>query len=108
MRKVRISWTPFAVGCLQTIKEYIISEFLSEKIADKFINKLISLVEILEHYPEAGMKEEFLEHLKQNSRYLVEGNYKIIYQYQDESIIITDVFHTKQNPIKIVKRNKRK
>jgi len=44
----------------------------------------------------------------QNSRYIIEGNYKIIYQFDDKYIFITDEFHSKQNPKKILKRNKKK
>jgi toxin ParE1/3/4 len=108
MKKIKLYWTPFALKCLDEIKEHIIQETYSEKIADKYINKLIDRVELLQNFPESGQQEELLKHLKQNSRYLVEGSYKIIYQYENTKIIITDVFHVKQNPVKIVKRSQRK
>jgi hypothetical protein len=63
-------------------------------------------VDQLQTQPESGQMEELLEHLNQNSRYLVEGNYKIIYQYSECVVIITDVFHVKQNPVKIKKRKR--
>jgi hypothetical protein len=63
-------------------------------------------VDQLQTQPESGQMEELLEHLNQNSRYLVEGNYKIIYQYSEGVVIITDVFHVKQNPVKIKKRKR--
>jgi len=93
---------------LDKIKDYIIKEAHSETIAIKYVNKLIDRVEQLQSFPDSGSEEDLLKHLKQNSRYLVEGNYKIIYQYQDDSVIVTDVFNVKQSPIKIIKRNKRK
>ena len=107
MKKVKIYWTPFALKSLDNIKEYIEQEAQSENIANKYVDKLVNRVEQLQDFPESGQKEELLKHLKQNSRYLVEGSYKIIYQYQDNKVIVTDVFHAKQNPIKISKRNKR-
>lgn len=66
----------------------------------------MSRVDQLQTQPESGQMEELLEHLNQNSRYLVEGNYKIIYQYSEGVVIITDVFHVKQNPVKIKKRKR--
>jgi len=108
MKKLKLYWTPFALKCLDEIKEYIIQETYSVKTADKYVNKLIDRVELLQNFPESGRQEELLKHLEQNSRYLVEGNYKIIYQYKDTKIIITDVFHVKQNPLKIIKRSRPK
>lgn len=64
-------------------------------------------VEYLTTKPEAGHIEYLLIEIGQNSRYIVEGNYKITYQYNDKQIIITDIFHTKQNPKYILKRNKK-
>ena len=107
MTSVKIYWTPFALKSLDEIKDYIEQETQSKTIAVKYIRKLIDRVEQLKNFKDLGVVEELLKRLKQNSRYLVEGNYKIIYQYQEGKIIITDIFHVKQNPAKIIKRNKR-
>lgn len=61
-------------------------------------------MEQLKDFPESVQQESLLRHLNQNSRYLVEGNYKIIYQFDGTNAIVIDVFHVKQNPSKIVKR----
>ncbi len=108
MKKTDIFWTPFALKALNEVADYIEKESKSKNIAYKYINKLINRVDQLEDFSESGVKEPLLEHLNTNSRFLVEGSYKIIYQYQNHQIIITDVFHVKQNPIKITKRNKKK
>lgn len=107
MRIIKIYWTPFALKSLDEIKVYLEKEIQSKTIATKYINKLIKVVEQLKQFPDSGPEEKLLKDLKQNSRYLVEGNYKIIYQYQDNKVIITDVFHVKQNPGKIIVRNKK-
>ena len=108
MKKVKIYWTTFALKCLSEIKDYLEQETYSEKIANRYINKLTDRVEMLERFPGSGRLEELLKNLDQNSRYLTEGSYKIIYQYRDNKVIVTDVFHVKQNPLKIIKRNKKK
>lgn len=108
MKKIKLYWTPFADASLKEIRAYIVKETYSEEIADRYINKLIDRVDQLKDFPNSGQEEELLKQIKQNSRYLVEGNYKIIYQYQDNTVIITDVFNARQYPAKIVKRNKHK
>jgi toxin ParE1/3/4 len=45
--------------------------------------------------------EENLADLKQGHRYIVEGNYKIIYRLIDNEIYITDIFDCRQNPTKM-------
>ncbi len=39
--------------------------------------------------------------MNEGHRYLVDGNYKIIYKKISEGILITDVFDTRQDPKKI-------
>lgn len=106
MTNVKIYWTPFALKSLDEIKAYIEEETQSSTIAVKYLRKLIDRVEQLKSFPDSGVEEALLKRIKQNSRYLVEGNYKIIYQYQEGKVIVTDIFHVKQNPVKIIKRNK--
>ncbi len=106
MKNVKIYWTPLALKSLDEIKVYIEQETESNTIAVKYLSKLIDRVEQLKNFPDSGAAEELLKRIKQNSRYLVEGNYKIIYQYQEGKVIVTDIFHVKQNPVKISKRNK--
>jgi plasmid stabilization system protein ParE len=106
LKNVKIYWTPFALQSLDHIEAYIEQATYSKRIASNYIKKLISRVEQLQTQPDSGQTEELLRHFNQNSRYLLEGNYKIIYQHNDNVVIITDVFHVKQNPAKITKRNK--
>ena len=55
----------------------------------------------LEQFPRIGTIEEQLSDLALGHRYLVEGNYKIIYRIDGENIYITDIFHTSQDPSKM-------
>lgn len=103
MKGHEIVWTEFAISCLDEIHAYI----LQESFSNKFVLKLIQRVDQVAILPLSGSIEPLLKHTKQNSRYLFEGNYKIIYQFDEKIVIVTDVFHTKQNPKKLVKRNKK-
>ena len=106
MSSIKIHWTPFALKCLDDIFEFISHESKSNISAKKLVFKVIESTEQLERFPQSGTIEPLLEETGQGSRYLVaDKNYKLIYQIVDKTIIITDVFHVKQNPAKIQKRN---
>jgi len=63
---------------------------------------------LLENFPEIGAveKSKMLESLK--IRYLIEGNYKILYQINDSRglIEILAVFDTRQDPSKMLSKEK--
>ena len=55
--------------------------------------------------PLSGQLEPNLIKLGEKHKYLVEGNYKIIYKRVKEGVLITDVFDTRQDPRKIQRRS---
>ncbi len=55
----------------------------------------------LKEFPKLGPIEETLKETGQEFRYLIEGNYKIIYLILDDYVLITDIFDTRQNPEKM-------
>jgi len=55
-----------------------------------------------------GQKGLFLEELSENYRYILSGNYKVIYRITNSEIIITDIFDTRQNPLHINKPSRKK
>jgi len=52
----------------------------------------------LKDFPLLGREEEILSSLGQGHRYVVEGQYKIIYRIIEDTIYITDIFDTRRNP----------
>lgn len=101
---MNIVWTDFAIENLKDIFDYY-SARANKKIAVKILKQILKSTKQLEDNPELGQIEFHLERLKQNHRYLVSGNYKVIYKVFENQIIIIDIFDTRQNPKKI-KRNK--
>jgi toxin ParE1/3/4 len=101
--KAVIKWTPFALRCLDEIHFYISQETGSFVPAEKFVNLLFDRVGQLSDFPQSGSVETILLSKGIECRYLIEGNYKIIYEHilNPSSIIILDIFHTSQNPDKI-------
>jgi plasmid stabilization system protein ParE len=97
---MRLVITEPAKRHLREIHDYY-KQFVSKKIADKIKHGIIEKLKSIQNNPQIGQKEEFLEHLKLNHRRMVEGNYKIIYRVDDETIFVTDIFDARQNPDKI-------
>jgi plasmid stabilization system protein ParE len=60
----------------------------------------------MERYPSLGTNEPLLRELKPGHKFIVTGNYKIIFYTDAGLIYITDIFDGRQNPSKIIKRNK--
>jgi toxin ParE1/3/4 len=56
---------------------------------------------LLKAHPQLGVVEEALTSLGLGHRFLVEGNYKIIYRVEGQHVLITDVFDTRQDPEKL-------
>ncbi len=95
-----IIWTNPAKKNLKQIFNYYKNK-VSKTLGDKIINSIFEKITILKTQ-NIGTKEELLEQLDQNHRYIIDGNYKIIYIILDNSIYITHVFDTRQNPTKII------
>jgi len=73
----------------------------SKRVARKLVKQIIDRTIQLEQNPKSGPKEPLLSDRKFEYRYLVEGNYKIIYWIEDNYIKIATVFDCRQNPIKM-------
>lgn len=97
---MKIIWSDFASETLKDIFQYH-KEIAGKKIAQKLNDKIFRSTKQLVKYPNSGQVEESLAELNEGHRYLVSVNYKIIYKKVNEGILITDIFDTRQNPIKI-------
>lgn len=97
----------FTIPAKQKLKEIYAyyEEAASKRIAESMTNDIVDAIEILIDHPHAGQKEELLADLNRGHPRIVEGNYKIIYRIQGDTIYITDIFDSRQNPIKM-KRTK--
>jgi len=101
----KIIWSKFAQFQLDLIFNYY-SEKVSVKLAKKIIFQIRDNVTELSKTPFIGKREELLTDRIQDYRYLVVTNYKIVYSVNEQTgiIKISDIFDTRQNPIKL-KRN---
>lgn len=103
---LEIFWTQLAEEKLHDIFQYYKYK-AGIKIAKKIITEIIDKNLILERNNKAGQIEELLINRKYEFRYLVSGNYKIIYYINKEinKIIVANVFDSWQNPSKLYETN---
>lgn len=97
---MKIIWTDFAVDTLKKIVEYH-KNVANHIVAAKIRKEIFSSTRQLLKSPESGQAELLLEDLKENYRYVLSGNYKVIYKVIEKEIVITDIFDTRQNPTKL-------
>ena len=97
---MKIIWTDFAIRNLKDIFDYY-STKANKKVAHKMRRQLLKSTKQLIDHPNSGQIEPNLIILNKNHRYLVSGNYKLIYRIVGSEIIINDVFDTRQNPSKM-------
>ncbi|WP_100616409.1 type II toxin-antitoxin system RelE/ParE family toxin [Confluentibacter citreus] len=103
--ELKLFWTDFSQKELEKIYEYY-REKAGFRIAKKLVNGIYNETLKLKRQPKIGQAEELLKNRKQEFRYLVYKNYKVIYWINNEEnrIEINDVFDTRQNPIKIERK----
>jgi toxin ParE1/3/4 len=98
--ELRVFWTETARLQLEDIFDFYSSRaglLTAKKIVKQIIDRTIQL----ENSPHSGTKEPMLSERKFEYRYLVQGNYKIIYRIEGNYIMIAVVFDTRQNPEKL-------
>lgn len=94
---MKLTFTQQALDSLQEALGFLANDVPVEKlieIRDAILSKAHKLVKNFR----MGQKEEYLDHLGQSHRRIIEGNFKIIYRVEDDTIFITDIFNTRQDP----------
>ncbi len=95
-----IFWTETARMQLQNIFNYHRNN-VSLKVAQNLRNQIYNRTNQLEMFPQSGPIEPLLYRRNIEYRYLVEGNYKIIYSIENQVVKIATVFDCRQNPTKM-------
>lgn len=97
---LKVFWTETARLQLEDIFDYYNSR-VGLQMAKKIVKQIIDRTIQLEKNPRSGQKEPYLDDRKFEYRYLVQGNYKIIYRIEGNYIRIAMVFDSRQNPEKL-------
>ncbi len=86
---------------LEVIYDFLVNQ--SPVAAQRITESLLARAKQLESFPESGAGQQLVNDRDKRYRYLVEGNYKIIYNYlpEVERVYIEIVFDTRYNPDKL-------
>lgn len=95
-----VEWSKQAASSLEEVFGYH-KKVAGLGVARKIVTKISRHTRILADNPYAGPREEVLKDLEVEFRYLVEGNYKILYYTRPEKIVVSLVFDCRQNPEKM-------
>ena len=98
---VEIIWSRIAEDQLRRAVQYIQVE-QGTFYANLVLHKVLESVEYLADFPKSGAVEPLLRHKKGEYRYVIAWSYKVIYRVSAKRIFIARVFHTSQNPSKLM------
>jgi len=76
---------------------------VSVELARKMRNSILTDVRYLQTGLISTAKESLLDDFEKDYRFLVSGNFKIIYFRESDKIVISLVFDARQNPEKLTK-----
>lgn len=94
----RIEWTENAKQDLKKIIEYLLEKW-SLEVAEKFIDKLDSILELLTISPYIGTESKKKKGVRQ---ILITRHNRLYYRVVDKIIILLDFFDTRQDPAKSI------
>ena len=97
---MKIFLTDFAKTQIKTIYSYH-KAVASIDVAKKIKSEIDIAILKLKDFPEAGQIEEYMAQFGKPYRRLVTSHYKIIYRIDGDIVFITDVFDSRQSPLKI-------
>ena len=93
----KVIWTEPAKLQLREITDYLRRE-AGANTANKIRSRIAARPRILAANPHAGQREETLADRDEGFRYLVEGNYKIVYYAAGEMVYVVTVFDCRRDP----------
>jgi len=98
MNRTVVIWSDQAWADLDRIFDFVARNSRIE--AEKQIFRIIDRGEQLAFNPLSGPVQELINP-KYEVRYLVQDNYKILYYFKDETVLVDAVFDTRQDPKKL-------
>ena len=99
MSSASVVWTSEAFSDLETIFDFIYSQ--SQSAAGNITKSILARAKQLENFPESGANQQTLHQKKYKYKYLVDGNYKIIYSHTKNIAYIHAVIDCRQDPYAI-------
>jgi len=101
MQTYKVILSDSAKTDLQKIVAYVV---ISESVTRaKYVEQgILSEMKRLEHFPTAYPKDEYASTDKKEIRFIVKWRYKILFFIDANKVQIVRIFHTAQNPNKLI------
>ena len=96
MQRYKVVWTDQAKKDLQAIFDHSLGH--SKELALRTVMRIIRREDQLTSFPGTGPYEESLAYLNRGYRFLLEGNYKLIYSVREAKVYVHKVFYSRMNP----------
>lgn len=97
---MKIVFSSKATDELFAIREYF-KDVGRDKYGKTLTRKIVEKASSLKSFPNLGKVDETMNEYGFEHRFLIEGNYKILYRVQGDEIRIVKVFDTRQDPEKM-------
>ncbi len=97
---MNIQWTEPAIESLQAIKDFISLD--SRYYGQIFVERIIQQVEKLKLFPEIGRIVP--EYKQENIREIIFGNYRIVYHFYENSIVVLNIIHASRDFPNVIKK----
>jgi plasmid stabilization system protein ParE len=100
VKKASVIWSTEALVDLEIVYDFLADQSVSA--AQRIVEQILSRIKQIEDFPESGGRQEALKKTGTDYRYLVEGNYKIIYSYRVDLHVayVETIFDTRSDPEK--------
>lgn len=99
---MKVVYTGQSIDSLEEALDFAINvQHYSPDKAGLLKDRLFDRADKLALNPYKGQVEEYLKHLKQDHRRVIEGHFKIIYKIEGATIYVTDFFDTRQEVFKM-------
>ena len=98
---MKLVYTSQAWLSIDSCIDFLYVQGIPEKKVVTTINQVFERAESLKKFPYSGQKETILLTPHKEYRRLTIGHFKIIYFIEQESVYITDIFDTRQDPTKM-------
>ncbi len=98
---MRVVYTDQAKTSLQANVDFLLLQGIPLEIILRIAEDIDIKTQKLVANPYLGQVEEHISNPSKNYRRLIEGHYKIIYYISGETIYITDIFDSRQDPLKM-------
>ena len=100
--KNKIHYSPESRRDLDDIWDYIVSELQNRSAAERVIDRIMDAVDPLKNFAEMGTPLSSIADVDTDYRFLVSGNYMVLYRVQGSDVYIDRVLYGRSDYMSIL------